>query len=385
MKKVLVVSESKSVWGAERSLLKLAGYAKDNAVKLDFLIADASPLARDLESHGFSYKHHKFAPHPALHDSGSLSNARVGLLVREVLSVLKGAVRVWRQLRGYDSILVFSIWQAPEIILGSWLARTPVDIDLHETFSNGRAMKLVGLISRLSRQVLVPSKVLALRSGLTHSHRVSVIPRPVDVAVASSGYRTIEADSPMTVGVFGQIQPHKNVLEVVKAVGATRVPIRLLIVGGEPVAARRSQYESEVRKEVANLPHNSAVVDAVPRVAHLMKQCQVVVNASDHEAFGRTIIEAVAVGSYPVSVGDWGPRETISLLGVGSSVDKVDDLRNLFADLKAKCAKGPLLPSVPRTIADYEASAVARRYFRRISSPNSTTDAPSLTPKMQEQ
>lgn len=373
MKKILVVTESKTIWGAERSLLQLAEFAHSNGVELEFLISESSPLAGELETRGFLYKFHEFATHPALNSKGSLSGASLSTLGREAMSVLRGAARLRRAIRGYDSVLVFSIWQAPETMIASWLAGRAVDIDLHETFSNRRAMTLVGLISRGSRKVFVPSQVLALRSGLALSTKVSVIPRPVSYEIEELTGRDNHSSAPMTVGVFGQIQPHKNVLGVVQAVSTLKGSVRLLVVGGQPEVSLRTPYELEVRRAVSALGSDSSVVDMVDDVTGLMRACDVVVNASDHEAFGRTIIEAVAAGSFPVSVGDWGPKETIDRLGVGISVEDTTQLSGVFADLLAKRKGGPLLPCVPETLSDYAAQSVAQKYFSQLTSPPKRT------------
>lgn len=367
MKKILVVTESESVWGAERSMLQLARFAEANDVSLHFLISTNSPLGTDLDRLGLPFNRHSFANHPALDASGSLSKAGIAQILREFVSVVVGAAGIWRKLRGFDSILIFSIWQAPETILGSWLARTPVDIDLHETFSNARAMKLIGVISKASRKVIVPSFVLAARSGLRVSERMSVIPRPVDFKFDDMPKRRFPLDSPMTVGVFGQIQPHKNVLEIAKAVSTAEGPIRLIVVGGNSVAAARTDYELEVRRFVSSMAHGSRVVDFVTDVTDIMRECEVVVNASEHEAFGRTIVEAVSVGCYPISVGDWGPRETILALGIGSVSDRIEELGDVLSGLLLKRRTAPLLDAIPPTIKAYEARTVAQQYFSLIS------------------
>jgi len=360
---VLVVSESNSVWGAERSLLKLAEYAESNGVILNFLIAEGSPLADELEARGMPYEFHRFAYHPALEKTGSLAMAKPAALIHEGIMVVAGAIRLRRKLRGYDSVLVFSVWQAPETLLGGILARVPVDIDLHETFSNPRAMKLVGLISKMSRQVFVPSAVLARRSGLQDSPRVSVIPRPVEL---SKREPRREDQRPLTVGIFGQIQPHKRVIEVVRAAAKSVPAVRILVVGGNANEGARSSYENEVRHLVDSMPAGNQVLDAVPSVSELMSQCDVVVNASEHEAFGRTIVEAVASGCFPVAVGDWGPREVVSLLGVGAVVETTEDLVELFQELAQRVRLGPLVPSVPEGLGSFEASVVAKLYFSRL-------------------
>lgn len=367
MRSVLVVTESNSVWGAERSLLKLAEHAESNGVALSFLIAEGSPLAEELEARGMPYEFHRFAYHPALAKTGSLSRAKPVALIQEGISVIRGAIRLRRKLRGYDSVLVFSIWQAPETLCGGVLAGVPVDIDLHETFSNPRAMKLVGLISKMSRHVFVPSAVLARRSGLQDSRRVSIIPRPVELLETEPSRR--EEHRPLTIGIFGQIQPHKRVIEVVRAAADAAPSVRVLVVGGNASEGDRSSYENEVRHLVDSMPAGNQVLDAVPSVSELMTQCDVVVNASEHEAFGRTIVEAVASGCFPVAVGDWGPREVVSSLGVGAAVEKTEDLVGIFQELARRVRLGPLLPSMPEGLGSFEASVVAKLYFSRLLVP----------------
>lgn len=367
MKHVLVVTESKSVWGAERSLLQLAKFANANGVALQFLIAPNSPLAANLEDMNLPYEYHEFAEHPALQASGSFSRAGLRAALGELPSVLAGAWRIRRRLAKFDSVLVFSIWQAPETILGAWMARVPVDIDLHETFSHAPAMRALGFIARASRRVVVPSSVLAKRSGLAASSRVVVVPRPVSFESHPSSRYSRRTTGGLTVGIFGQIQPHKNVLEIAELITTENRDIRLLVVGGDPNESTRSDYERRVRRSLAMTHTGSRVIDFVPDVTPLMRECDVIINASDHEAFGRTIVEAVAVGCYPISVGDWGPKETIDFLGVGSALDGIEQIPEVLNQLAAKRIDGPLLLAAPQTLAAYRAEDVAKTYFRVLS------------------
>lgn len=116
------------------------------------------------------------------------------------------------------------------------------------------------------------------------------------------------------------------------------------------------------------MANDSEVIDFVPDVGHLMGECEVVINASEHEAFGRTIVEAVSVGCYPIAVGDWGPRETIQALGVGSVLNSIDELPQLLAQLLVARRDAPLMAGVPATLQSYEAQSVASRYFGLLTS-----------------
>ena len=368
MKKILVVTESKSVWGAERSLLQLSTRARHEGVELHFLISVESPLAIELQRLNLEYTFHDFARHPALEQRGSMSGAGFLTAIKEVIEIVRGAWRLRPKLKGYDSTLVFSVWQAPEAILASWAAGLPADLDLHETFGNSRGMFALGMISRVCRRVMVPSKTLAERSGLRPSGRVAVIPRPVERAAVNLSTARGESGSPMIVGVFGQIERHKRVLEVVQQIESLGQCVRLLVVGGKPDPELRSDYENEVRRVVYSLGTASEVVNYTPEVASIMATCDIVVNASEHEAFGRTIVEAVSAGCYPVAVGNWGPAETVGVLGTGAVVQSISEIGPLFAELLIARKKGPLLERVPETLHSYELDSVAVRYFNFLKS-----------------
>jgi glycosyltransferase involved in cell wall biosynthesis len=365
--RVLVVTKSLEVWGAERTLLELVRNVDKSRFCLTFLVATDSPLATLIEGLGYSVITHRFARHGLLGRTGGLTNARLHLLVWAGFAMLTGAFRLVREFRRHDVILSFSMWQATESLIAARIARRAFVLDIHETFSGARGHRVMRAIAGLSNAVIAPSRSVLARSSLFPNDKVFVIPRPI----SSSGVpgwskkAQVDADGTLTIGVFGQISSHKGVQKVVSAVadlGSDR--LRLLVVGGRP-AAIRPPYETEVRAAMRQLGSGSAIVDAVPSVLGLMTTCHFVVNASDHEAFGRGVVEAIACGAVPIVIGHGGPSEIVSNTGIGVVFDTVNDFQSYIAGILAGTIELPMTDFATRreALTSYEPSAVADVYF----------------------
>ncbi|MEC5151134.1 glycosyltransferase family 4 protein [Cryobacterium sp. GrIS_2_6] len=365
--KVLIVTQSLEIWGAERTLIELSKRVDHERIQLTFLVAHSSPLAAVVRDLGFAVVNHRFARHPALERNGGLQGAGVRLLLLEALSAWGGGWRLAPVLRRFDLVLSFSIWQAIETSVASKLSRRPLVLDLHETFSGRRGHSVVRALARLSRGVIAPSLSVLQRSGLEPSSTISVIPRPVTVPLDHPKIPHLRP-SDILVGVFGQISPHKGVDSVIESVAACRSDsVRVLIVGGRPEEIR-TDYENNVRSSAARLGARASVADTVPHVGELMSTCDFVVNASDHEAFGRGIVEAIAARAVPISVGDSGPKEIIQDTGIGVALDSISQLTGYLDSLADGTVPRPKVDDESRAaaLAQYDPIRIADAYFRTL-------------------
>src|ERR1035437_7803143 len=176
--RVLVVTESLEVWGAERTLLELVRNVDKSRFCLTFLVATDSPLATLIEALGYSVITHRFARHGSLR-TGGLTNARLHSLVSAGFAMLTGAFRLVREFRRHDVILSFSMWQATESLIATRIARRAFVLDLHETFSGARGHRVLRAIAGLSNAVIAPSRSVLARSSLFPNDKIFVIPRPI--------------------------------------------------------------------------------------------------------------------------------------------------------------------------------------------------------------
>ena len=173
--------------------------------------------------------------------------------------------------------------------------------------------------------VVAPSRWILDQTGVP-LRKAHVVPRMVKVPEEELMAETPvgSADRYYTAGVFGQLQPHKGHALVIEAalLAAKKHPITVLFVGagGDPVTRRLVERAVVEHPDVFELR-------SVPRadVFGLMRKCRSVINASEHEAFGRTMIEAASSGAVPVALGRGGPAEVVDALSfglvIGRSVD----------------------------------------------------------------
>ena len=364
--KMLVTTESLEVWGAENTLLELAKHADRKSCEMTFLVAPGSPLAPLLANLGLRVVFHNFAIHPALVQYGGLGGANFKTLLAEVAHTVWGGIRLVRVIRGYDLILSFSMWQSIETAIGSAIARRPFVLDIHETFSGKRGNQIIRSLAKMAQLVIAPSQAILSRSGIAPRRSIAVIPRPVATTLLTHSRENLTS---VTVGIFGQISPHKGVEKVVSAIAQLMDSrVRLLVVGGRPEGTR-SEYESRVRSAVSAMGGGSEVVERVPDVFGVMSSCDFVVNASDHEAFGRGIVEAIASGAVPIAVGHEGPSEIIHDTGIGIVVSNTDELAGLIKDLLDGSIEWPRVDATARdqAVARYDPATVTKQYLDRLT------------------
>ncbi|WP_170945779.1 glycosyltransferase family 4 protein [Rhodococcus sp. 14-2483-1-2] len=365
------MTESASVWGAEHSLLILLEQFKQQGIEATTVLAQGSPFKRILDTRNHRAIEYRFAKHPAL-AGGSFSTASRNDIAKEPFNVLASGVRLAKVLKDFDLALSFSLWQSPETIIASRIRRIPCVLDLHETFSGGQSVRLTKFIGNFCSGVIAPSLSIVRSSGLTLSPKVRVIGRPVEVDKTTNQHRN--ARLPLTVGIFGQIVPHKGVHQLVSAVEAMpQGALNLMVVGGTKEADRRTPFELDLRERVSRMPR-SQFLDRVGAVGPYMRKCDLVVNLSEHEAFGRTVVEAISCGAYPVVLDGSGPAEIVNATGVGKVIESVEDLEGFLISL---CGPGGMVKldelfrdraHWPDAVDQFAARSVGERYAAALKS-----------------
>lgn len=358
-KRILFVTESREVWGAEESLLLILADVKASGAEVAVALSPGSPLAGRLAEIGVTFIEHRFAQHRALERTGSLSTAGKSDLLRDGFSTLLGALRATALVRRFDVVVPFSLWQTPEFVLACRLARRACVVDVHETFHGSLGKKMVRVLAKLSSGVISPSQHLAEEYGIANA---LVIPRPV---ITSTDFEnSSKNEGTLTLGIFGQISPHKRVLELVEAVEATGKELRLLVVGGRDTASQ-SEYERRVRAHVDRLPETSKVIERQRDISGLMNECDFVANVSEHEAFGRTVVEAAAHGAVPLVLEGTGPAEIVRMTGVGHIFDSIDRLAQYAVSNEPD---RPSRATIEEVRSDFSPQTISRRYFDALIS-----------------
>src|SRR2546427_5419181 len=130
----------------------------------------------------------------------------------------------------------------------------------------------------------------------------TVIPNWVDLEKFS--YRPHALHRPITIGLLGQISPHKGHDDAIEAMRHLDGNFRLLVAGkGE------ASYESVLKKQSANLPVEFPGFVSLPE---FFQKTDILIVPSWEEPFGIVLLEAMATGIPVVATGRGGPLDIIS-------------------------------------------------------------------------
>jgi glycosyltransferase involved in cell wall biosynthesis len=135
----------------------------------------------------------------------------------------------------------------------------------------------------------------------------TVIPNWVDVR--KFAFSPHHLHMPVTIGLIGQISPHKGQGDAIEAVRQLGGHFRLVIGGeGEPA------YVESLKKEATGLPVEFLGFVPLPEA---FQEIDILIMPSWEEPFGILLLEAMAAGIPVVATASGGPREIISAPTVG--------------------------------------------------------------------
>jgi glycosyltransferase involved in cell wall biosynthesis len=130
------------------------------------------------------------------------------------------------------------------------------------------------------------------------SNKIVVIPNGVNAALIS-GAKRFEVDSNSIIVLYvGRLERYKNIHRLIETVPHLPSEYRLVIIGD-------GTYKEELHKlvSVKSLQKRIHILSGLPDdvIYRWMKTCHLMVNLSDEEAFGITVLEGLAAGK-PVLV-----------------------------------------------------------------------------------
>ena len=300
--RVLVVSTSPLVWGAERSILALAPLLRARGIALT-LASPPGQLAEEWSAQGLP--HADYAP-PSRTGLRTADDGRPGLggLAREMAATGRSARRLARLARDVDVIHSNSLWAHLDCAVAGRMARRPVVLELHDLVRPGLGRRVLRAAIRLASRTLAISQAVAETVGPAGG-RLRVVPQAVDTerfrpGPADPSWRarlSSRPDEPL-VGIVGRVDPEKGIRTVVQAMALLAGPSgrsHLAVVGAP--ALDDGSYEAQLRAEAATLlGDRSRFVGPVDEVPAVLRSLDVLVNASTSEPFGLSVLEAQACG-----------------------------------------------------------------------------------------
>ena len=205
--------------------------------------------------------------------------------------------------------------------------------------------------------------------------RLQVIPRGIDVKQFARVQRSdrrprlevaaqhpaLAGDAPLLLlpGRGTRLKGHVHALTLLAGLHAAGLPARLWMPGADEPG--REDYVAELRQRAAALGISDAVVISAPtsRIAQAYAASDLVLQLSDKpEAFGRTVLEALAVGRPVLGWDHGGVGELLRALQPAGAVAHADAAA-LLAGATALLAAPPALPPrIPFTLQAMQRSTL---------------------------
>lgn len=296
--RIVFLSASSGVWGAEESLLTLAKALRKDGQEVA-LVCFAGPLADRWESD--------------LGITAILSGSRDD----PDSSKLATALDLWRTYirvaASGDALVMFTYYLvalAPVARLLLFPRRVTLVLDMHDNLGGRKGRIALQVFSSSVQRIIAVSGFTANQFG-PHKSRVSVLTRPVDQAhpgapehIPSAGPNDV-----VRIGIVGRLTRGKGHELLLRA--ATRLAGDFALVVRGAGDGSTEDVESEVIASGQELLGDQFVFEgSVPRTL-VMDGLDILVVANDKEPLGRTVIEAQLSGVVAVVPDAGGSSELV--------------------------------------------------------------------------
>lgn len=317
--RVVFISATLGVWGAEESLLALAAGLQNNGVRVH-LVCFEGPLAERW-----------FAAFP----SETLTVVRSSGTHRKLTDTWKLLGSYRRISEARDAAVLFTYY----LVIGAPLLKIGVRhplalvLDMHDNLPGRRGQVLLRGFTRATRGVIAVSSFTA--NQFNDRSKVQVIHRAVNNIDAA---HPIPDSWPLQAGVYrigiiGRINWEKHHHIVFRAVSGLDETCTLIVRGsldvGDPEASEGILEEG--RALLGSRMIFEGQVPAIEAVAGL----DMVIVANPREPMGRTVIEAQLTGAIAIVPSTGGSQELVNDLSTGlvyNSLDP-DDLRRVIESI----------------------------------------------------
>jgi L-malate glycosyltransferase len=319
--RVLYVSHTAVVSGAERSLLDLLGALPDTVRPL--LATPPGQLQTLAQQGGIA----------TTTITGTAGSLRVHPL-HTPRALVEMAVAAWQVRRAAAShradVVHANSIRAGIVLAFARLRRTPTIVHVRDCLPPGAASKVtLRLVAATARTVSTNSHDTAgLVRAVAPGARVDVVHNPVDLArfdpdaidrVDARARLGSAGGHDLLLGVVGQLSPWKGQDTAIEALGLLcrkGVDAHLLLVGSAKFVARSTRFDNnDYVARLQALVERDGLEDRVSwlgereDVPEIIRALDVLLLPSWEEPFGRAVVEAMAMGVPVVATDVGGPRE----------------------------------------------------------------------------
>jgi L-malate glycosyltransferase len=321
--RVLYVSHTAVVSGAERSLLDLLGGLPETVRPL--LATPAGPLQALAQERGIA----------TTAIAGTAGSLRLHPLhtPRALAEMAVAAWQVRRAAARHGADLVHANSIRAGVVLGfARMRRTPTIVHVRDCLPPGRMSRATLRLIASTATTIVANSAYTAASVLAGAPdaRVEVVHNAVDLArfdPASIDRDEARAalgeasESRLLLGVVAQLSPWKGQDTAIKALSLLcreGIDAHLLLIGSAKFVARSTRFDNrDYVDRLRELVTAEGLEDRVSwlgereDVAQIIRALDVLLLPSWEEPFGRTVIEAMALGVPVVATDVGGPREII--------------------------------------------------------------------------
>ena len=133
----------------------------------------------------------------------------------------------------------------------------------------------------------------------------------------------------MQIGMLGNIEPRKGVLEFIKYFGKLNLPDVKLSIAGK---AKDSKYSKEINQYISenNLNGNISIEGYVKDLNKWYHSNDCIISNSIHEGTQTSIVEGVATGCWAISSNWDGAEEIVDSKGLFSNFNELEECLKLF-------------------------------------------------------
>jgi len=315
---VLFVTHSDKKGGAEQSLIHLINYLDSSKYRIYLLCPGNASYLHEIRA---EYEHFPLRLNSI--------RKRAGFGYLETILRLKAFVK-----KNRIEIVHANGWRAPwytaplKFLAGSKL------VWHHRDFFRQRMFNRV--LPKFFDRVICISHFVA---NSIQGPNKTIVYNGIDPELAPTPKsRTFMEDDTLVIGMFGRIVEWKRyhlVVEAVKKLADDKAyNWKLLIVGDTSVDGSDSYYDDLIRKVRSyGLEENVVFYGYSPKPLDVMKECDLTVNFSLNEPFGRVIIESMLAHT-PVIVSDSGGAPEIVRRTQGGLIVKDGDVVALYEAIR---------------------------------------------------
>jgi glycosyltransferase involved in cell wall biosynthesis len=320
--RVLVVSRPSNVWGAQLRLLLTAPAMRERQIELALAIPPGNAFADRWRDAGY-----ELVPLPPVDDREGLRRsdgrrAAPGTIAAAAVGAARRAAQLVPIARRFDVIHSFSRHAHPEVVAAARMARRPVVVEVVDIVRAGFGRRALRAATRLASAVVVNSSATG-ETVAGAARRLRVIHPGVDTERFRPGPRVPEMRARLTarpddpvIAIIGRLDPTKGVETVSRALalagtGQPGLASATLAVIGDRGVAPDGYIEAlrdRVTSELGDRVRFTGRIEDIPTV---LRSIEVLVNASDAEPFGRSILEAQATGTPVVATAAGGVPEFV--------------------------------------------------------------------------